>query len=74
MVPHVSTESLDKVGMGDIIKVFPSYINTAKSAKLVLKTPKTESSVRTVYLPASVANMLVKRFNDIIKSRKRSSL
>ena len=69
-IRRVSTESLDKVGMGDIIKVFPSYINTAKSTKLVLKTPKTESSVRTVYLPASVANMLVKRFNDIIKSRK----
>ena len=69
-IQRLNAEALANVGEGDIIKIFPSYVNNSKKTKLVLKTPKTESSNRTIYLPISVANMLVKRHNEIINNRK----
>ena len=44
----------------DILMVFPEEGKLNKTVR-VLKTPKTESSVRKVFLPASVAEMLVMR-------------
>lgn len=43
----------------DIIQVFPSMMN-GTSTNLILKTPKTESSVRKVWLPKTVAYILRK--------------
>ena len=42
----------------DIVREFPSHKKKGKPI-LVLKLPKTESSIRTVYLPESLARMLV---------------
>lgn len=42
----------------DIILVFPEENKLCKTVR-VLKTPKTESSIRKVFLPRSVAEMLV---------------
>jgi len=55
---RVSKESLSKIGEISIYKKFPP-IYPKNTTVLVLKTPKTKSSVRTVYLPKSVAEMLV---------------
>lgn len=54
---RVSKKAIDELKERDIIKVFPSSKNNV--TRLVLMTPKTDSSRRTVWLPKSVAQMLV---------------
>jgi hypothetical protein len=44
--------------------VFPHILN-ANTTSLVLKAPKTPMSVRKVFLPTTVANMLVERKQQI---------
>lgn len=55
---RVSKEALKSLDNKDVIKIFPPLKSNCASVK-VLKAPKTESSVRTVYLPKSVAQMLI---------------
>ncbi|EKK5271570.1 site-specific integrase [Enterococcus faecalis] len=54
---RVSKEAVKQLREKDIIKIFPS--NKVNTTCVVLMTPKTESSCRTVWIPQSVANMLV---------------
>ncbi|MBU5363027.1 site-specific integrase [Enterococcus raffinosus] len=54
---RVSKKAIDELKERDIIRVFPSSKNNV--TRLVLMTPKTDSSRRTVWLPKSVAQMLV---------------
>ena len=54
---RVSKKAIDELKERDIIKVFPSSKNNV--TRLVLMTPKTDSSRRTVWLPKSVAQMLI---------------
>ena len=56
---RASKEALQKLDNKDVIKVFPGIL-ASKHTSLLLKTPKTKTSVRTVYLPKTVAEMLVK--------------
>lgn len=56
---RVSLEAMQKLKEKDIIKVFPTRKPHA-TTRLVLKTPKTESSNRTVWLPKTVAILLRK--------------
>lgn len=55
---RISKEALEALGDKDILYVFPEQMVNAKSL-LVLKKPKTLSSVRKVFLPKTVAEMLV---------------
>lgn len=48
----------------DIIEVFPRFFDTTTTS-LVLKTPKTPTSIRKVFLPTTVANMLIERKQQI---------
>ena len=52
------TATLKNLEGKDVLLVFPSQHKTNKTVQ-ILKTPKTESSIRKVFLPKSVANMLV---------------
>ena len=54
---RVSKNAIKQLREKDIIKVFPS--NKKNKTSLVLMTPKTDSSRRTVWLPRTVAKMLV---------------
>ena len=54
---RVSKEAVSQLGGKDIILAFPSESPHCTTVR-VLKAPKTESSIRRVYLPRSVANML----------------
>ena len=54
---RVSYETIKILNEKDIIKIFPSYQKNTSTC-LVLKTPKTESSVRKVWLPKDVAVIL----------------
>ena len=56
---RVSKEALEKLDSKDVIKVFPGVL-ASKHTSLVLKAPKTKTSIRTVYLPNTVAEMLLK--------------
>ena len=55
---RVTKETLKSLVEKDVLLVFPSQHKTNKTVQ-ILKTPKTESSIRKVFLPKSVANMLV---------------
>lgn len=62
-VERVSKEAVDALNSKDIILVFPSTKRNNKTVR-VLKTPKTESSIRTVYIPKSVALCLIELKKD----------
>ena len=56
---RVRERTLNVLGEGEIIKVFPRvmYLEDA-STVVVLKTPKTESSIRKVWMPKTAAYIL----------------
>ena len=60
---RVKKDTVEKLGDRGIIFQFPSCLG-CKSTVLVLKEPKTQSSVRKVFLPKSVAEMLVKHKSE----------
>jgi integrase len=60
---RVSLEAMQKLKEKDIIKTFPTQKPHA-TTRLVLKTPKTETSNRTVWLPKTVATLLRKYKQD----------
>ena len=64
-----SLEALDHRGRSQVIFTFPEWKQTDSTTSLVLKSPKTESSVRKVYLPRTVALALreVKSTQDALK-------
>ena len=53
-----SLERLRKSGNDDVFFEFPNFTQRETRTVLVLKTPKTESSVRTIYIPVTVVNAL----------------
>ncbi len=54
---RASKEVMDKLGNRDILFVFPPVMSCPKT-RLILKTPKTKSSVRRVWLPKTLAYIL----------------
>ena len=57
-------DALDDLSDKGVIKKFPPCIASTHTA-LVLKEPKTKTSIRRVYLPKTVAYMLVERKKEI---------
>ena len=55
---RVQKQSLEMLDGKGVIKVFPSIL-VSKHTALVLKEPKTKTSIRKVFLPKTVAEMLV---------------
>ena len=60
---RVSASAMQKLKDKDIIKIFPTQ-KPHCTTRLVLKTPKTETSNRTVWLPKTVALLLVQYKKD----------
>lgn len=54
---RASKRSMEALGEKNIIKVFPPLMPNT-STRVVLKTPKTDSSVRKVWLPKTLAHIL----------------
>lgn len=54
-----SVEALEKRGRSKVFFTFPEWKKTNCKTMLTLKTPKTDSSVRTVFLPKTVALALI---------------
>lgn len=56
---RVTRDALQKLENRDVLKVFPAVFSSNSTA-LVLKRPKTQTSVRRIWLPKTVAEMLVR--------------
>ncbi len=52
---RVDQRAIDALGEKDILFVFPRLMGGKSSTRLVLKKPKTESSIRKVWLPKTLA-------------------
>lgn len=65
---RVNKKALEDLDKKDVIFVFPEERKNCKTVR-VLKKPKTTSSIRRVFLPQSVAEMLIewKKEQDILK-------
>ena len=65
---RVSKKAVEELNSKEVILIFPSVKKDNKTVR-VLKTPKTESSIRRVYIPKSVALCLVelKKEQDEVK-------
>lgn len=63
---RVKKESLKTLEGKDVLLVFPSQHKTNTTVR-ILKTPKTDSSIRKVFLPKSVANMLIEWRKKLIE-------
>lgn len=61
---RVSREALAQLNGKGVLLEFPPILRS-QHTKLVLKDPKNRTSVRRVYLPATVAEMLIKRKQEI---------
>ena len=57
-VERVSRDAVEALNSKEIILIFPTSKKNNKTVR-VLKTPKTDSSTRKVYIPRSVAQCLV---------------
>lgn len=65
---RVRKDSMKALGNKDIIAVFPESTQKNSTA-LVLKKPKTPSSIRKVFLPRTVAEMLIKCKEEVDATR-----
>lgn len=54
---RISKKAVEALKQKDIIQVFPSMRKNNRTVR-VLKAPKTDSSIRKVYIPSSVAILL----------------
>lgn len=61
---RANRSSMDFLSDKDVILKFPAVIKCTNTV-LLLKTPKTKTSVRKVFLPKTVAYMLRDRYKDI---------
>lgn len=55
---RVNQDAIDAVGDKDIMFVFPRLMGGKSCTRLVLKKPKTESSIRKVWIPKTLALIL----------------
>lgn len=64
-----SLDALTRRGRSQVIFTFPEWKQTDSTTSLVLKSPKTESSIRKIFLPKTVALALreVKSSQDALK-------
>ena len=69
ILERVSDESLKTLSKEKIAKVFPKQFSNAKS-RLVLKTPKTEGSLRKQYLTRPLVQEIKERIAEINKAKE----
>ena len=55
---RASQEAIDVLGKDDIFMVFPRLVGGKATTRLILKKPKTESSIRKVWIPKTLALIL----------------
>ena len=60
ILARVSKEAVQALGTRDILFAFPATMAGLSTTQLVLKKPKTESSIRKVWIPKTLARILQK--------------
>ena len=60
---RVSREAREELDEKDIVKIFPAILSNTHT-NLVLKKPKTESSIRTIWIPKTLA-YIIRQWRDI---------
>ena len=55
ILARVSKEAVQALGTRDILFAFPATMAGLSTTQLVLKKPKTESSIRKVWIPKTLA-------------------
>ncbi len=58
VLARVDEEAVKALGEDDIFCTFPAIVSGKSKTRLVLKKPKTESSIRKVWIPATLAKLL----------------
>jgi len=58
VLARVDEGAVDALGENDIFFTFPAVVNGKSKTRLVLKKPKTESSIRKVWIPVTLARLL----------------
>jgi len=58
VLARVDEGAVDALGENDIFFTFPAVVNGKSKTRLVLKKPKTESSIRKVWIPVTLAKLL----------------
>jgi integrase len=58
VLARVHAEAIDVVGKQDILFTFPAVVSGKSRTRLVLKKPKTESSIRKIWIPETLAKLL----------------
>lgn len=66
---RVSANALDVLDGKGVVKIFPPIL-ASKHTRLVLKEPKTKTSIRKIFLPKTVAKMLEERKAEIDELRE----
>lgn len=61
---RVNRDALEKLDSKGVIMKFPAALSSTNT-RLVLKEPKTKTSIRKVFLPKTVAEMLIARKEEI---------
>jgi len=60
VLARVDEGAVQALGEGDIFFTFPAVVSGKAKTRLVLKKPKTESSIRKVWIPVTLAKILRK--------------
>lgn len=68
-IQRVNRSVLDTLNSKDVMTIFPP-VSSKTTTLQIMKTPKTQSSVRKVYLPKTVAEMLIDWKKEQDKSRE----
>lgn len=68
-VQRVSDKALSVIPENEIIRIFPKTIESSKSS-LILKSPKTEGSVRKQYLTAPLLEEIGRRLKQIEENKR----
>ena len=58
VLARVDEGAVDALGENDIFFTFPAIVSGKSKTRLVLKKPKTESSIRKVWIPVTLAKLL----------------
>ena len=58
VLARVHVEAIDVVGKQDILFTFPAVVSGKSRTRLVLKKPTTESSIRKIWIPETLAKLL----------------
>lgn len=65
----MTKNALDVLDGRDVMFTFPAVM-AKNNTTLVLKTPKTKTSIRKVFLPTTVANMLIERKKQLAEYKE----